>query len=94
VQVEVKLLGGHPLLRTPLRSFAYFCAWPESTAESHEATASTRVFRGPATFQDLPWYTNRGDNYLVRWPSMAVQASSASESVPKGDPPTLMAHLF
>jgi hypothetical protein len=37
---------------------------------------------------------NRSDNYLVRWPSMAVQASSASESVPKGEPPTLMAHLF
>ena len=34
------------------------------------------------------------NSYLVRWPSMALQASSASVSDLKGDPPTLMAHLF
>ena len=34
------------------------------------------------------------NSYLVRWPSMALQASSASVSDSKGDPPTLMAHLF
>ena len=31
---------------------------------------------------------------LIRCTSMAVQAFSASASVLKGEPPTLMAHLF
>ncbi len=33
-------------------------------------------------------------NYLVRYPSTALQASSASVKEAKGEPPTLTAHLF
>jgi hypothetical protein len=36
----------------------------------------------------------RANDYLVSWPSMAVQASSASVRVSKGEPPTLIALLF
>ena len=33
-------------------------------------------------------------SFLVRYPSMALQASSASASVLKGEPATLMAPIF
>jgi hypothetical protein len=38
--------------------------------------------------------TECSSNYVVRRPSMALQASSASPSVLKGEPTTLTAHLF
>jgi hypothetical protein len=36
----------------------------------------------------------QSNNYLVRYRSMSLQASSASVKDLKGEPPTLMAHLF
>jgi hypothetical protein len=36
----------------------------------------------------------QSNNYLVRYPSMTLQAASASVKDLKGEPPTLMAHLF
>ena len=37
---------------------------------------------------------DRSNNYVVRTPSMALQASSASASILKGEPITFTAHLF
>jgi hypothetical protein len=47
--------------------------------------------RGKAAREGL---ADRSNNYVVRTPSMALQASSASPSVLKGEPIILTAHLF
>ena len=48
--------------------------------------------RGKAAREGLA--IDRSNNYVVRRPSMALQASSASPSVLKGEPIILTAHLF
>jgi hypothetical protein len=50
--------------------------------------------RSPAKAAPKGFATEKRNNYFVRYPSMALQASSASVKELKGEPPTLMAHLF
>jgi len=61
------------------------------------AGLSRRVFYSSRFSFRLPQCVSLGhspSSFLVRYPSMALQASSASASVLKGEPATLMAPIF
>src|SRR6266404_4327331 len=69
---------------------------PQSSQTRHFLRRPQSVRGASSSWRVLlpPSQCSYSHNYLVRYPSMALQASSASVKEAKGEPPTLTAHLF